>query len=392
MIVSKKVIDLLANVLYEVLNHKVSIDVAFKRACRGKCASNLDERERLYELSRRFVSDYFKLLCTINKKEVSLKKLARIWLKGVSSGKFTNPACKLSYSEWFYKRIKELLGDETSALLNAMNERRWWLRINTLLAPEESVLRMLDHEGVEYVVDKDYSFMVKVIKSPKPIRLLRPVKEFKAVPQDKASVAVIEALKPQPGDVILDMTAAPGMKTSLIMMLTENKAQIIAVDVSIKRLKIMRELLRKLGVDISKVHIVHSDAVYFKIRYADKILLDAPCSNSGAIDKDPGIKIHLSEGKIQYYSNIQRNLLMNTLKLGVKEVVYSTCSIMPEEGEYVIDYVKKNLRGLSIKLVKEVKWANHGYAVVDFYENLMRLFPHIHGTEGFFIAKIYVSQ
>ncbi|OYT48955.1 MAG: hypothetical protein B6U85_00855 [Desulfurococcales archaeon ex4484_42] len=391
MITDRKVINLLAMVLYEVINHRVSIDVAFKRACKGKCASDLNEREKLYELSRKFVSDYFKLLCVTGKKDLSLKKLARIWLKGINK-RLTNPACELSYSEWFYNRIKELLGDEAYVLLKTMNERHWWLRINTLLAPEEKVLKMLDNEGVEYEIDKDYPFMVKIIKSSKPIRLLRPVKEFNAIPQDKASAVVIDALKPQSGDVILDMAAAPGMKTSLIMMLTENKARIIAVDISIKRLKIMKDLLKRLGVDLSRVYLVHGDSTQFNVRHADKILLDSPCSNSGAIDKDPGIKIHLSDGKINYYSNIQRSLLMNALKLKVEQIVYSTCSIMPEEGEYVIDYVMKNSRDLTIKLVKEIKWASHGYPVVKFYGNLMRLFPHIHGTEGFFIAKIYVSQ
>ncbi|RLG88968.1 MAG: RsmB/NOP family class I SAM-dependent RNA methyltransferase [Thermoprotei archaeon] len=380
------IIDLLAKSLYEVLNHKVSIDVAFKRACKGKCASSLNEREELYNLVRNFISDYFKIICVIGKnKRVSLKELARRWIKGLNNIPDTIP-CRLSYSEWFYEKIINLLGfHEGVKLLSALNERKWWLRINTLITSEEKVLRMLDEEGVEYDIDKDYPFVVKIRSSPKPVRLLKPVKEFKAIPQDKASVMVVDVLKPEPGDVIADLASAPGLKTSLIMMLTENRSKIVAIDVSLKRLKIMRVLLKRLGVNLSNVSLVLADSRDIRVRGINKALLDAPCSNSGAIDKDPGIKIHINQGKIDYYSRLQKELLENALRLDAEEVVYATCSLMPEEGEEVISYIAQKFE---FKLVKEIKWLSNGYKLVGFYDKLMRAFPHIHDTEAFFIAKI----
>ncbi len=388
----KKIIDLLGNIAYEVIRRKVSIDVAFKRVCKGRCASNLNEREYLYNLCRDFISDYIKLKCISGDRDVSFRSLARLWLK-VKEGKIKinklSEWCELSFNEWFYKRIIDLLGeDEGVNLLRSLNKRIWWIRINTLKADEDKVVKELEREGVELVKDKNYSYMLRIIKSPKPIRLLKPVKEFKAVPQDKASAAVVEALNPEPNDYIVDLAAAPGMKTSLIMMITENKAKIIAVDISLKRLLMMKGLLKKLGVDLSRVHPVLSDGVVFKAsRSVDKVLLDAPCSNSGAVSKDPALKFLVTEEKVRRHSILQRKLLLNALRIS-HYVVYSTCSLMPEEGEYVIDYVIREVEG--VNLVRPIEWGSLGYAVVSesIWRFVTRLLPHKHETEGFFIAKL----
>lgn len=379
---SKAMVKVLAAVLYEVINHKVSVDVAFKRACKGRCASRLEERETLYSMARKLVSDYLKVTCVIGRRK-SFAQVVRLWLKGIDAEN-TPPWCRLSYTEWFYNMITSLLGvEEGEKLLEAMNGREWWLRINTLKAPEERVFKELDDEGVVYEVDKHFSYMVKVISSPKPIRLLKPVKEFKAVPQDKASAAVVEALAPNIDDEVIDMAYAPGMKTSLIMQLTENRAKVTAIDLSYRRALLGYGLLKRLGVDLSRVNIISADArdLRFKRKF-DKVLLDAPCSNSGAVSKDPGIKINLTPSKVQYYSGIQKGLIRRAIELG-DVIVYSTCSLMPEEGEHVIAEVADQ-----VKLERVFTWASKGYGVVSFSSDLMRFFPHKHRTEGFFLARL----
>ncbi len=379
----KKIVKVLASTLYEVITNKVSVDVAFKRACRGKCASSLNERERLYNLARSVVSEYIKITCVLGVKK-PYSRVVRAWLKGVDDEDLP-PWCRLSFNEWFYRKIVNLLGhEEGTAVLRAMNRRVWWLRINTLKASPYTVLKELEEEGVRYEVDPHIPYVIRVLESRKPIRLLRPVKEFKAVPQDKASAAVVEALNPQPGDLILDMSFAPGMKTSLIQMLAGNRAKVVAVDISYRRVLSGVRLLNRLGVEMATTQVINADSMQKFIRNAvfDKVLLDAPCSNSGAISKDPGIKINLTEGKINYYSSVQRSLLRQALELG-NEVVYSTCSLMPEEGEFIVSEIY-NL----VNLERPIKWAGPGYGVVPFKDEVMRLFPHTHLTEGFFIAKI----
>jgi 16S rRNA (cytosine967-C5)-methyltransferase len=375
-------IKVLAAVLYEVVEHKVSTDVAFKRACKGRCVKSLEEREGLYEMARKLVSDYIKIKCATGLRR-PYSKVVRSWLRGVEENRLPE-WCRLSYPKWFYFKLLNLLGsDEVRELLKAMNERVYWLRINTLKSSHEEVLKELDAEEVDYEVDRDIDYMVRVRRSPKPVRLLKPVKEFKAIIQDKASAAVVEALKPEKGDIIIDMSFAPGMKTSLIEMIAENGAKVVAVDVSYKRARMGYYLLRRLGVDVNKVWIISADTtdLFFRTKF-NKVLLDAPCSNSGAISKDPGLKTTLTEGKINYYSSIQRRLLEKALLLG-EEVVYSTCSLMPEEGELVIGPFMKDA-----KLMRAIPWASKGYEIVDFNEDVMRLFPHRHLTEGFFIAKL----
>ncbi len=382
----KLIVKVLSSVLYEVLNHKVSVDVAFKRACKGRCADSLEEREKLYNMARELVSDYLKVLC-VNTRLRSYGKIVRFWLSKQWNDANLPPWCRLSYQRWFYEKLASLVGDEVEELLSEMNRRRWWLRINTLKAPEEKVLRQLEDEGVEYEVDKHFPYMVFVKHSPKPVRLLKPVKEFMAIPQDKASAAVVNALNPEPGDVILDMAAAPGMKTSLIMMLAENRARVVAVDISYRRLLMCANLLMKLGVDLSKVHLVAADSRDVFLRSVfDKVLLDAPCSNSGAVSKDPGVKIHLTPSKVRHYSEIQKDLISRAVKHASNLVVYSTCSIMPEEGEEVITTVHD-----AVRLVRKYPWSSPGYRVVDFHDKVMRFFPHKHLTEAFFLAVMEVT-
>ncbi|MEM2756886.1 MAG: RsmB/NOP family class I SAM-dependent RNA methyltransferase, partial [Sulfolobales archaeon] len=121
-------------------------------------------------------------------------------------------------------------------------------------------------------------------------------------------------------------------------------------------------------------------------RHFDKALVDAPCSNSGAVGKDPGIKISITRGKVIRNSSIQLEMLRNALGLA-DYITFSTCSIFPEEGEFVIDKL-----GLErSKFLRPIKWVDYGYPIVSFYDLVMRLMPHKHLCEGFFIASLRLN-
>jgi 16S rRNA (cytosine967-C5)-methyltransferase len=380
-------VDLLARVLYEVVERRVSLDVAFKRVCGGRCARGLEERERLYQLCRRFVSDYVKLLCYLGGRRVSYRRLARLWLGGPLPD-LDEPYCRLSTPRWLYERVSSLLGAvEAERVFRAFEERSWWLRVNTFRGSEEGVIRELESEGVEVEVHRELPYMVRVVRSPKPVRLLRAVREFRAVPQDVASAVAVEYLDIRPGDVVLDMCAAPGLKTSLISMLSGGEARVVAVDVSLRRLLAAKHLLRRMGVPETSVNLVLADSTYINARSVDKVLLDAPCSNSGAIGKDPGVKATLTPGKVEYYRGTQLRLLTKALQLS-DVVVYSVCSILPEEGEEVVTEVLKaytNLRVVPHRLARLCSPGYRGYPVSD---SVCRMFPHTHLSDGFFIARL----
>lgn len=378
---------LLARVLYEVMEKRVSIDVAFKRVCGGRCAKGFEERERLYQLCRNFVLDYIKLLCYLGNKKVSYRKLARLWLGG-SLPEFAEPYCRLSVPKWLYEKMLPLLGEqETWKLFESFRERFWWLRINTFRGSEERVIRELENEGVELEVHRELPYMIRVLRSPRPIRLLKAVKEFRVIPQDLASAVAVEHLDVRPGEVILDMCAAPGVKTSLISMLSEGEARVIAVDISRRRLIASKYLLKKLGVPETSVNLVLADSTHLNVRSVDKVLLDAPCSNSGAIGKDPGIGVTLTQGKVEFYSSIQLKLLSKALQTS-DLVVYSVCSILPEEGEEIITKALSSFEDFQVSPHRLAKLCSNGYPGYPISGTVCRMFPHIHSSDGFFIARL----
>lgn len=380
---SDTLVKLLASVAHEILRHRVSLDVAFKRVCGGKCARGTEERELLYETSRRFITDYIKLTCV--SKKAKPRALAKLWLSGFPEP--GEPYCRYSVPRWFYERLHELMGSDVGKLMESLTTRVWWLRVNTFKASVEQVTRELESEGVEVEVSKDYYYMLRILRTPKPVRLLRVVREFKAIPQDIASAAVVEALKPEPGDRILDACAAPGIKTSLIAMLAEGKVKIKAIDISGRRMMVMRKLMRKLGVPEDTIEYQVADSRVVKLEeHYDKALVDAPCSNTGAIAKDPALRITLKPGKVEYYSRIQRGILANVLKYASR-VTYATCSLLPEEGEEIVESLLDRVR-----LEKPgIPTCAEGYGRYRVSGYVCRLYPHIHGSEGFFVANIIVT-
>jgi 16S rRNA (cytosine967-C5)-methyltransferase len=381
-------VNILARVLYEVEEHSVSIEKAFKRACSlYKCPRDITAREFIYEKSRDFIKYLLKLRCLIGEK-VSRRKLAKIFVMDpsiVNKNSDLDPWCKYSVPKWFYEELRSLLGEnETHQLLSSMEKRFYWLRINTLKASEEKILRILEKENIVVERDKDLWYLYRVLSYKKPLRQSEAIRNYYAILQDKASCLVVEALRPERDDKILDMAAAPGIKTSLIAMLTEDEAKIIAEDLSRKRIYVMKHLLRKLGVKKS-VDIILSDGRYppHKPRSFNKILIDAPCSSSGAMGKDPAIRISLmKKDKVNYYTKIQENLLSRALELG-DEIVYAVCSLLPEEGEEIV----LKFSGVS-SFEKILEKFSRGYERYRDHDYFVRTFPHKDFSEGFFIAKL----
>ncbi|MEM2512660.1 MAG: RsmB/NOP family class I SAM-dependent RNA methyltransferase, partial [Ignisphaera sp.] len=294
---------------------------------------------------------------------------------------------KLSYPQWFYNELIKAMGvDEAVKMLDAMNKRIIWLRINTLKIDIDKALKTLELENVEFEVDKRIPFVIRLLFSPRPPRELKIVKEGLAIIQDKASVLTVLAMNPEPYDIIYDFAAAPGIKTSLIMQLTENKAYVIAFDRSPRRISSMKSLLKKYGVNIERVQIVLTDSRVVNLsKQADIALVDAPCSSSGAIPKDPSIKLMLKNPGIpKKMHQIQVALLKNALKYS-ERVVYSTCSVLPIEGEEVIE---KIINETDVKLEDLSISASKGYKQYNIWNRIRRTYPHIDECEGFFIAKI----
>ena len=249
------------------------------------------------------------------------------------------------------------------------------------------ILKDLKEQGINATQDTHFSkIFYTELKNKKNILLNRFYKEGKLIIQDKASFAVTHLLEPQANDLICDMCAAPGIKTSIIAQLSQNQAKIIVNDFSKQRLSVTRQLLNKLNV--VNTNLMNSDGIKLPVRYTnffDKILLDAPCSGSGTFSTNPELKWRQNEGFLHQNLVLQEKLLKNAINLlkpsGI--LVYSTCSLYQEEGELQVLKFLNQLKPMELP-----NWFTPSYKIDSQYiPGTGRLFPATHHTKGFFIAK-----
>ncbi len=195
-------------------------------------------------------------------------------------------------------------------------------------------------------------------------------------PQSLPALVAVRALEPEPNEKILDMCAAPGGKTSYIAQLTKNKAKIIAVDRSRKKVKKLRENLEILGC---KAEVIRADSRFLKIK-ADKVLIDPSCSSLGV---RPKIYDLTTYKKIKTLSEYQKQFLKSARRIARKFIVYSTCTLTLEENEEIVEYAEKEL---NLRLI-DFEFKEASQALI---EGALRFHPHIQDTTGFFIAKFKV--
>lgn len=208
----------------------------------------------------------------------------------------------------------------------------------------------------------------------------------------------VMALAPQENERVLDLCAAPGGKSSHIAALMKNTGILFSNDANRDRIKAVVGNFHRLGI-MNAVVSCEDGCKYKSIMTGfDRILVDAPCTGTGVISKDPSAKTSKSDVDVQRCYNIQRKLLLTAIDcLSAKSatggyVVYSTCSILPEENEWVIDYV---LKKRNVKLVSTgLDFGTEGfvnYRQHRFHPSMKltrRYYPHAHNMDGFFVAKL----
>lgn len=211
--------------------------------------------------------------------------------------------------------------------------------------------------------------------------------------QEAASQLPPKILAPKTGEIVLDMCAAPGSKTTQIAQYMQNQGILLALDSDSRRLFALRNNLERCGVENTILYKKDSRFVSdLKIQF-DKVLLDAPCSGNYAIEKEFFTK--KSVDGIRERSRLQKELLKAAIRVLKKggTLVYSTCSLEPEEDEMNIDWV--------LGKYPELKLEDTGLTIGDpgltevFGKKLnpeikkcRRFWPEKTGTEGFFIAKM----
>ncbi len=273
------------------------------------------------------------------------------------------------------------------------------VRINTLKIDRESAIRALKQAGIASACVPwfDNALILRDIDS-KAAGEIDLIKKGALYRQGLSSMVVGLALAPQPNDLVLDMCAAPGSKTSQLAALMRNQGKIVAIESVRARFYKLKSVLNAL--DVKNVDCKLMDARRFKPRNIlfDKVLVDAPCSSESRFKvAKPKTYAYWSPRKIKEMATKQRGLLLSASRLvkpkGV--LVYSTCSFSPEENEGVIDwflrktetpFVVDSFHFIGIRTYPALKkWKDKRFSRQ--VEHCLRILP-TKNMEGFFIAKL----
>lgn len=273
------------------------------------------------------------------------------------------------------------------------------IRTNSLKTRRRDLAQALINRGVNLdPVGKWSKVGLVIYSSTVPIGATPEYLAGHYILQGASSFLPVMALAPQENERILDMCAAPGGKASHIAAIMKNTGALFANDANKERTKAVVGNFHRLGV-VNAV-ICNYDGRQFPevIKGFDRVLLDAPCTGTGVIAKDPSVKTTKDQKDIQRCFNLQRQLLLaaidccNAKSSTGGYIVYSTCSILPEENEWVVNYAlkRRNVKlvptGLDFGTEGFMKYRHH-----RFHPSLKltrRFYPHTHNMDGFFVAKL----
>mmetsp|Transcript_19902 Transcript_19902/g.42452 ORF Transcript_19902/g.42452 Transcript_19902/m.42452 type:complete len:630 (-) Transcript_19902:42-1931(-) len=218
--------------------------------------------------------------------------------------------------------------------------------------------------------------------------------------QSASSFVPVMALAPQQNEVVLDMAAAPGGKTTYIGQLMRNTGTLFANDLRKERCKSLVANVHRLGLTNVVVTNMDGKKLQGMLPKLDRVLLDAPCSGSGIIARDPSVKVKRGMKDFEEISRLQKELLTTAIDMVNASsktggyIVYSTCSVSVEENEAVIEHA---LRVRNVELVSFSSAVNFGVEGLTKYRerrfnpamnNCRRFLPHVHNMDGFFVAKL----
>jgi 16S rRNA (cytosine967-C5)-methyltransferase len=287
--------------------------------------------------------------------------------------KTTQPHLGYSHPEWLVNRWSERWGVEKTAQLLAWNNTPpdTFARINTLKADPGKLLTQWRDENVDYdFVRGDWieDNLVFKLKSHPPLEWMPSFRQGLFYIQDPSTLLAVRELAPQPDQSILDLCAAPGGKLTYIAQLMRNEGRIVAHDLWPERLKLVQENCARLGVTCVQAA---STAASLTPGAFDRILVDAPCSNTGVMRRRVELRWRVRPEEIQRLRGAQVELMNQAAGLlkpgGV--LVYSTCSLEPEENRQVLDDFL----------------ARHSEFKLDYERELK---PFVEGVDGAYVVRL----
>ncbi len=289
--------------------------------------------------------------------------------------KNSNPATGFSHPQWLWERWEKRWGREGAAKLMEWNNAppKTYARVNTLRAEPAKVIEEWRNEAVVYDFTQFEWINEQILfelKEHKPLARLKSFEQGLFYIQDPSTLLAVRMLGPRPGDVVLDLCAAPGGKATFIAQCMNNQGRVVAQDNQPERLKLIQENAARLGASIIEVGTPKTPIPLY-----DKVLVDAPCSNTGVMRRRVDLRWRIRPEEIDRLQRTQLELLDaagRLLKTG-GTMVYSTCSVEPEENQGVVEEFLKRYSDFRLESQRD-------------------LIPFRESVDGAFVAKIVKSS
>ena len=273
--------------------------------------------------------------------------------------KKTQPHLGYSQPEWLIARWQKRWGVEKTAQLLEWNNTppKTFARVNSLKADPGKLVEQWRDENVDCdFVRRDWldENVVFELKSHPPLAKLPSFQQGQFYIQDPGTLLAVRELNPQPGETILDLCAAPGGKTAYIAQLMQNQGKLIAHDNAPERLRLIKENCARLGVTCAEI--VSPSTFNLQPSTFDRVLVDAPCSNTGVMRRRVDLRWRIRLEEIERLRATQLELLRNAavfLKPG-GTLVYSTCSLETEENHGVVEEFLNGQTGFKLASEREL--------------------------------------
>ena len=315
---------------------------------------------------------------------------------------------KPQFKERFRERMQSLLANEED--FKKYEEivhvyARNFIRCNTLKISPEKLIQRLSKKWIVKQPYSDYPEIMLIDQDTGPGELGNAIEHLLGYYyiQEISSMMSAIALSAQPGELVLDLCASPGSKTTQIASMMRNSGTLMANDLKMDRIAILAANLERCGV--TNTIVTKNDAIALCSRLSqnsikfDRILLDAPCSGEGTLRSSPKTFLIWNEKVVKKLSRQQKKLIAFAFKCLKKDgvLVYSTCTHAPEENEEIVDFALKNfpVKVESVKLPLICRpgvqsWEGEKYNPDT--QKTCRIYPQDNDSEGFFISKMTLLE